>query len=77
MTRYFEWIQPDENFSPVTYRITDYEIILIYWLYWSNAVMKNRPDNSESIIPDNCIDDFVTVHWAVEINNENKCANRT
>ena len=60
MTRYFKW-------NPVIYKMTDHEIIVIYWMYWYKEVMRCRPDKALEITPDECIMDFRVVHWAEEI----------
>lgn len=46
---------------------TDYEIIVINWVWWSREVFNKRPDNTFRITPDNCINDWVAVNWAVEV----------
>ncbi len=60
--RYFTVYEPEGDWI-----ISEYEIILIKWLWWSQEVFKKRPDNTFKIIPDKCIEDFCTTHWAVEI----------
>lgn len=50
--------------------ISEHEIILTYWVYWSTEVFRRRPDNTFLITPDNCIDDFCAVNWAEEILDE-------
>jgi len=47
--------------------ISDYEILLIYWMYWSIEVFRRRPDNTFLITPDNCIDDYVMSNWCTEV----------
>lgn len=49
--------------------ITDYEILLVYWLYWSQKVFERRPDNIFNITPDDCIDDWCNQNGAQEIHN--------
>ena len=67
--RTFEWTEPTScsDMTPVIHTITDYEIILIFWLRWSNEVFEKRPDNTFYITADNCIDDFCMLHWCDEI----------
>ncbi len=49
-------------------RVTDHEILVICWLWWSGR-MFNHPIKEKTylITPENCIKDFVTVHWAYEV----------
>lgn len=47
-------------------RITDQQILYEYWNFWSERMIKKFGDDSELITHDNCIDDWIVVHWAWE-----------
>ena len=49
--------------------ITEDEIITQYYPYWCNQMKKVGKGNEISI--ENCIEDFLTIHWAWEINEAN------
>lgn len=44
---------------------TESKILSVYWAYWSNQML--RVGRSPMITEQNCIDDFVTVHWATRM----------
>ena len=49
--------------------ITEDEIIIQYYPYWCNQMKKVNKENEISV--KNCIKDFITIHWAWEINEVN------
>jgi hypothetical protein len=46
--------------------ITEEEIIARYWSWWSESMSKKYGSNSKLINKENCINDWVLVHWAWE-----------
>jgi hypothetical protein len=49
--------------------VTERQILFIYWRYWSTQML--RVGKSPMITEKNCINDFIVVNWATEI--ESKC----
>lgn len=64
MTTYM-WNEPGENGEDLTQTITDVEILAQYGPYWRKQMRRVGKDSQ--INDENCIDDFVTVHWAWEL----------
>jgi hypothetical protein len=46
--------------------LSERDILLLTWVWWSTEVFKRRPDNISRICPDECIADFLAVNWAWE-----------
>ena len=59
---------PDEKYGDITECLTDDGIISQYYDYWSTAMVK--VGKTPLITRDNCIQDFVIVHWAKEVKYE-------
>lgn len=53
---------PADGKDAITHTITEAEILSIYWDYWVDQMLKVH--KLPMITPQNCIDDFVVVHWA-------------
>lgn len=49
-------------------KLTRQEILDFYWDYWKKEM--DKAGKSDMISEDLCIQDFVTVNWAWEENNE-------
>jgi hypothetical protein len=49
--------------------LTEKEILDYYWKYWSSAQWSAGVDPID-ITPEDCILDFVLVHWAQEIEED-------
>jgi hypothetical protein len=49
--------------------LTEKEILDYYWNYWSSAQWSAGVDPID-ITPEDCILDFVLVHWAQEIDED-------
>lgn len=58
----------DEHGNPITNDITDAEILETYGPWWRGAM--ERAEKHGFISDENCIDDFVVVHWAWEVKGE-------
>lgn len=61
----YEIAYPDENNNDIVERLTEDQIIEQYYTYWSTKMIQNCPN--EPITRERCIEDWVTVHWAIEI----------
>jgi hypothetical protein len=61
----YEIAYPDENNNTVVERLTEDQIIEQYYKYWSMKMIENCP--GEPITRERCIEDWVTVHWAMEV----------
>jgi len=52
----------------LVYTLTEEEIIDSYYVHWSREMCHQRKDHL--VTKDNCIDDWVAVNWAWEVNND-------
>ncbi len=65
------YVDPDENWEPIEIYVTEDEIIAKYWEYWQAGMRDCKHKKQESeITRENCIDDFVVVHWATEVTRD-------
>lgn len=70
--RYWTFVEPlspeNEDFSPVFTTMSDEDILKEYWDSWyermCNKFGKDHVDANYG--PQECIDDWVIVHWAIE-----------
>lgn len=69
MQRIFQWVELGDDDQPVTRTTTDEEILRDYFPWWS-AQMRRAGKPEADITPAHCVDDFVTVHWACEVEAE-------
>jgi hypothetical protein len=65
MSRHFRWNEPGDDGQNVVQEITDDEIIRTYFPYWSDQMRK--VGKSAQISPNACLEDFMAVHWAWEV----------
>lgn len=63
--RKFRCLQPDINMNPLEIVRTEKEILDEYYETWKKLMKK--VGRQEMISKDNCINDWVTTHWAEEI----------
>lgn len=57
---------PDENGNDIVEILTEDEVLSSYWDYWTTRM---REVGREHLISkERCIEDWVTIHWAMEIN---------
>ncbi len=64
--RYFKYIEPGDNEEAIEVTMSEKEILQSYWLYWRGQ-MENKYGKSHPLITEeNCIEDWVVVHWAIE-----------
>jgi hypothetical protein len=47
--------------------ITTPQIISEYWNFWYNKMVQKYGENSDLITEENCIQDWVCVHWAWKV----------
>lgn len=61
--RYFSYVIPDDNDWEVTKMVySEQEILMEFWEFWCKEMKGNG--FSELISQENCIQDWVTYHWA-------------
>lgn len=63
--RVWRYVWPDENFDPVEEFVSEAEILTNYHPWWA-AEMK-RIGREHLISDENCIHDWVVLHWAEEV----------
>lgn len=65
--RKYRYITLDENddISPLTITLTEKEILDDYYLKWAQRMHDRNLD--ELINEENCIKDYVKMHWAWEV----------
>lgn len=61
MTEIYLYNEQDEEF-PV--EVSREQIIKEFWPFWEKRMIKEFGEGHELITEDNCIDDWVVVHWA-------------
>lgn len=61
----WSWVEPGDNDEPVVQTITEEEILRTYYPMWAGCLYGLGRANL--ISAKNCIEDFVTVHWAQEV----------
>lgn len=70
--KYYTISYPDENDNDVTETLSEKEIVEQFWHYWYGKMCekfgKEHVDANYTV--QDCIDDWVVVHWAVESTNE-------
>lgn len=59
------YVDTDNNDTTVIY--TEAEIIEEYWHYWSAKMVGKFGNDNPVITIENCIQDWITVNWAIEI----------
>lgn len=64
--RKWKYIEPgDDGITPVEHILTDEEILKQYRAYWTERMCIVGKANE--ISEENCIQDWVVIHWAEEI----------
>jgi hypothetical protein len=74
--RYWLFVEPvGETSEPVWMIYSDDAVLAEYWTAWVTKGMRYNHDNGlpggTGLSPINCIDDWVTIHWAVPATPEN------
>jgi hypothetical protein len=62
----YEICYPDEEGNNVVEVLTEDEIINTYWEYWKGRM--ESVGRHHLITRERCIEDWCTIHWAMEIN---------
>jgi len=52
--------------EPNPIEMTEEQILSEYWAWWSMSMANKFGSNSDLITKQNCIEDWVVVHWAWE-----------
>lgn len=78
--KYYTWIEPDfdenDNYKgPVTMIWSSKQILNSYWNCWYNDMVAKYGEGHELIHENECINDFVVCHWAVECDKDGKVIN--
>ena len=69
MQRKFTWVEPGEDgVTPVFQTISEDELLKSYYPYWQKQMLK--VGKADLITPENCIEDFMVIHWASEVPQE-------
>lgn len=61
---YAEYNEDDKAFIIIK---TEQEILEDYWKFWSDKMEQKFGAGHKLITKQNCIEDWVTTHWAVEV----------
>jgi len=60
--------QADHGDGNIVVTVTESDILRDYWPYWNKHMLELG--RHEQISKENCIEDFVVVHWAWEVKDE-------
>lgn len=61
----YRYVEPGFNNEPVYISVTEDSIIETFWDFWCQKM--REVGKQDQIARENCIQDFVTIHWAWEI----------
>lgn len=65
--RKFKFVEIDDEEQAVETVISEDQIIEEYWEFWSRKMTEKYGPDHEWITTENCIEDWCTSHWAVEV----------
>lgn len=65
--KYFRYVEPGFQTEAVEYTLSEDDIIAEFWKPWSERMTKKYGEGHRLITRENCIDDWVVVHWAWEV----------
>jgi len=66
LSKRYRYIEPGDHDEEIQITITGAQIYTKYWAFWRWQMIKaGRP--KEQLTTENCIQDFVTEHWAWEV----------
>ena len=74
--KWYCWVEMGDNFSTVYKLLSAKQIVNQYYDYWITQMqLKNPKQIALSYVQrqHDCIDDFVTIHWAQEQENVSNC----
>lgn len=63
----YKYVEPDENDQVKEVILTEDDILKEYWEFWSRKMAEIHGSDHEWITPENCIEDWLQVHWATEV----------
>ena len=63
MSRY-TYFEPDRFDNVIKVTVNEDYIIYMYWCWWKSKMEDKYGKNSKLITKKNCVEDFITVHWA-------------
>ena len=63
----WSYIYPGEYGGIIEVFLTENEILHNYWPFWKSAMIKKFGEGHELITEEHCIDDWITVNWAMEV----------
>ena len=63
--RYFRYVEPGWADEVVTTTMSEEQILQEYWAYWKRRM--EEVGRHDLISEENCIQDFVVVNWAWEV----------
>ena len=63
---YNDRVEINEVEHDIVVEYTEKEILDEYWYFWHTAMVKKFGEGHKTITEENCIKDWVTVHWAWE-----------
>jgi hypothetical protein len=62
--KYYTIVFPGEFGQHVQETWTREQILKFYWTHWNRKMFQSG--NSDKVSEDNCIEDWITIHWAEE-----------
>jgi hypothetical protein len=65
----YQTCYPNSEGDPIYETLTEDQIIDYYWEYWSGQ-MRKVGRSEDMITRENCIEDFVIIHWAWEVDGK-------
>jgi hypothetical protein len=64
--RRFRYVEPaDETFAPLIIEVTEDDLLRDFYPRWAEGMQ--RVGKLLMATPENCIDDYVVVHWCWEV----------
>lgn len=67
--RYWKSIYPDNKGRIIIKIVSEDEILQNYWNFWKEKMLKAKKDR-KLITKKNCIEDWVTENWALEVTKQ-------
>jgi len=62
--KYYTIVFPGEFGQHVQETWNREQILKFYWTHWNRKMFQSG--NSDKVTEDNCIEDWITIHWAEE-----------
>lgn len=64
--RYYSFVEPSDNDTPIIFTMREDLILEEYWPYWEMKMLTKYPPGHSLITKENCLEDWITVNWAWE-----------